>query len=164
MLVAGHEPVIVRVSGRASSAECVVGDRTPVSVRARRRPDALEVTVDGVTRRYHWAHDGETLWLGRDGHAWGVREQAPLEAAATAEARAGGPVLSPMPGTVTVVEVAEGQQVAAGDRLVVVEAMKMEHVLTAPVDGVVRELRAHAGATVARDAALLTVEPVTEEG
>jgi acetyl-CoA/propionyl-CoA carboxylase biotin carboxyl carrier protein len=164
MLVAGREPVIVRVSGRASSAECVVGDRTPVSVRARRRPDALEVTVDGVTRRYHWAHDGETLWLGRDGHAWGVREQAPLEAAATAEARAGGPVLSPMPGTVTVVEVAEGQQVAAGDRLVVVEAMKMEHVLTAPVDGVVRELRAHAGATVARDAALLTVEPVTEEG
>ena len=70
----------------------------------------------------------------------------------------GGPVLSPMPGTVTVVEVTEGQRVAAGDRLVVVEAMKMEHVLTAPVDGVVRELRARAGATVARDAALLIVE------
>ena len=34
----------------------------------------------------------------------------------------------------------------------------MEHVLTAPVDGVVRELRARAGGTVARDAALLTVE------
>jgi acetyl-CoA/propionyl-CoA carboxylase biotin carboxyl carrier protein len=59
---------------------------------------------------------------------------------------------------VTVVEVAEGQQVSAGDRLVVVEAMKMEHVLTAPVDGVVRELRARAGATVAKDATLLVVE------
>ena len=68
-----------------------------------------------------------------------------------------------MPGTVTVVEVAEGQRVAAGDRLVVVEAMKMEHVLTAPVDGVVRELRAAAGATVARDAVLLRVEPGGEE-
>ena len=63
-----------------------------------------------------------------------------------------------MPGTVTVVEVTEGQQVAAGDRLVVVEAMKMEHVLTAPVDGVVRQLRARAGSTVARDAVLLIVE------
>ena len=60
---------------------------------------------------------------------------------------ADGPVRSPMPGTVTVVEVAEGQAVTAGDRLVVVEAMKMEHVLTAPVDGVVRDLRARAGAT-----------------
>jgi acetyl-CoA/propionyl-CoA carboxylase biotin carboxyl carrier protein len=63
-----------------------------------------------------------------------------------------------MPGTVTVVEVAEGQTVAAGDRLVVVEAMKMEHVLTAPVDGVVRDVAARAGATVAKDAVLLTVE------
>ena len=39
----------------------------------------------------------------------------------------------------------------------------MEHVLTAPVDGVVRELRAQAGATVAQDAVLLTVEPGIEE-
>jgi acetyl-CoA/propionyl-CoA carboxylase biotin carboxyl carrier protein len=164
MLVAGREPVIVRVRGRAESAECVVGNDRPVALRARRRtPRDLEVTLDGVTRRYHCAFAGDALWLGRDGHAWGVREQAPLEAAATAEDGAGGPVLSPMPGTVTVVEVTEGQQVSAGQRLVVVEAMKMEHVLTAPVDGVVRELRARTGSTVARDAALLIVEPSTEE-
>ncbi len=79
-----------------------------------------------------------------------------------AEAGAGGPVVSPMPGTVTAVEVVEGQQVAAGDRLVVVEAMKMEHVLTAPVDGVVRQLRARPGATVARDSALLIIEGATD--
>jgi acetyl-CoA/propionyl-CoA carboxylase biotin carboxyl carrier protein len=164
MLVAGREPVIVRVRGRAESAECVVGNDRPVALRARRRtPRDLEVTLDGVTRRYHCAFAGDALWLGRDGCAWGVREQAPLEAAATAEDGAGGPVLSPMPGTVTVVEVTEGQQVSAGQRLVVVEAMKMEHVLTAPVGGVVRELRARTGATVARDAALLIVEPSTEE-
>ena len=64
-----------------------------------------------------------------------------------------------MPGTVTVVEVVEGQQVAAGQKLVAVEAMKMEHVLTAPVDGIVRELRTWPGATVAKDAVLLVVEP-----
>ena len=40
-----------------------------------------------------------------------------------------------MPGTVTVVQAAVGDEVAAGTPLLVVEAMKMEHVLTAPVDG-----------------------------
>jgi acetyl-CoA/propionyl-CoA carboxylase, biotin carboxylase, biotin carboxyl carrier protein len=159
MTVAGREPVPVRVRGRASSAEVVVGDAEPVAASGRRDGDALVVALGGTTRRYAWAQDGEVLWLGRDGAAWAVREQAPLEAAREGDAGAGGPVLSPMPGTVTVVEVAEGQQVAAGDRLVVVEAMKMEHVLTAPVDGVVRELRARPGAAVAKDVPLLTVEP-----
>jgi acetyl-CoA/propionyl-CoA carboxylase biotin carboxyl carrier protein len=74
----------------------------------------------------------------------------------------GGPVVSPMPGTVTVVEVTEGQSVTAGQRLLVVEAMKMEHVLTAPVDGIVRDLRAKPGATVAKDAVLAVVEPAEE--
>jgi acetyl-CoA/propionyl-CoA carboxylase biotin carboxyl carrier protein len=45
---------------------------------------------------------------------------------------------------------------------VVVEAMKMEHVLTAPVDGVVRDLRARVGATVAKDAVLAVVEPLPD--
>jgi len=52
----------------------------------------------------------------------------------------------------------DGQTVTAGDRLVVVEAMKMEHVLTAPANGVVRDRRAKAGATVAKDAVLLSVD------
>ena len=64
-----------------------------------------------------------------------------------------------LPGTVTVVDVAEGQQVTTGARLLVLEAMKMEHVLTAPVTGVVRELRARPGGTVERDAMLLVIDP-----
>jgi acetyl-CoA/propionyl-CoA carboxylase biotin carboxyl carrier protein len=124
----------------------------------------VPVTVHGVTRSYAVALAGDTLWLGRDGQAWAVREQAPLDAAAAqAAAGSGGPVVSPMPGTVTLVEVAEGQAVTAGQRLVVVEAMKMEHVLAAPVDGIVRDLRAKPGGTVAKDAVLLVVEPVDRE-
>jgi acetyl-CoA/propionyl-CoA carboxylase biotin carboxyl carrier protein len=63
-----------------------------------------------------------------------------------------------MPGTVTVVDVAEGQQVTAGTRLLVVEAMKMEHQLSAPIDGVVRALRASPGRTVERDEVLLELD------
>ena len=130
------------------------------------------MTVDGITRDYAvardtgardtGARDGAPLWLGRDGQAWAIREQAPLEAAAASAAGSGGPVVSPMPGTVTVVEGTEGQAVAAGQRLFVVEAMKMEHVLAAPVDGIVRDLRAKPGATVAKDAVLAVVEPDPE--
>jgi len=169
MTVDGTEPVGVRARGRAGGAVVAVGDAEPVAAATTARAGELRagsraaVTVDGVTRGYAVAVDGDTLWLGRDGHAWAVREQAPLDAAAARAAGPGGPVVSPMPGTVTAVEVAEGQAVTAGQRLVVVEAMKMEHVLAAPVDGTVRDLRAKPGATVARDAVLLVVEPVDRE-
>jgi acetyl-CoA/propionyl-CoA carboxylase biotin carboxyl carrier protein len=160
MAVDGGDPVVVRARGRAARATVVVGDgpETPVSGYGG-SGDHFRARVDGVDRTYTVARDGEVLWIGRDGRAWAVREQAPTDAVAGETAGAGGPVRSPMPGTVTVVEVAEGQVVAAGDRLVVVEAMKMEHVLTAPVDGTVRGLTARAGTTVARDAVLLTVDP-----
>jgi acetyl-CoA/propionyl-CoA carboxylase, biotin carboxylase, biotin carboxyl carrier protein len=164
MAVAGRDAVEVRARGRAADAvvEVLAGvaDAAQAAVRASGQLDGdrLVVTLDGITRTYTVAKDGDTLWLGRDGRAWAVRERGPVDAVAAEAAGAGGPVRSPMPGTVTVVEVTEGQTVAAGDRLVVVEAMKMEHVLTAPVDGVVRDVAARAGATVAKDAVLLTVE------
>ena len=63
-----------------------------------------------MTRGYAVARDGGTLWIGRDGRAWAVREQGRLEAARAEAVGASGPVTSPMPGTVTVV--AEGEGVA----------------------------------------------------
>jgi acetyl-CoA/propionyl-CoA carboxylase, biotin carboxylase, biotin carboxyl carrier protein len=155
----GHEPVEVRTRGRAAAAEVVVGEAAPAHGCAWWDDGDLVVTLDRVTHRYACAPDGATVWLGRDGHSWQLRQQQPLDAAPRTEQRAGGTIRAPMPGTITVVEVAEGQQVIAGARLLVLEAMKMEHVLTAPVSGVVHELRAHPGGTVERDAVLLVVDP-----
>jgi acetyl/propionyl-CoA carboxylase alpha subunit len=65
-----------------------------------------------------------------------------------------GSLLTPLPGTIVAVHVATGQQVARGTPLVTVEAMKMEHTLTAPYDGVVSRIacglteRVQAGATL----------------
>ena len=162
VVAAGHDPVEVRSRGRAGSAELIIDRGAPL--RASTTADHRH-TQSGITRGYAvaWSDDG-VLWVSRDGRSWAIREQEALEAAAEEAAGAGGPVLSPMPGTVTVVEVVEGQRVAAGQRLVAVEAMKMEHVLTAPVDGTVRELRARPGATVAKDAVLLVVEADGERG
>ncbi|MFM5931455.1 MAG: biotin carboxylase N-terminal domain-containing protein, partial [Novosphingobium sp.] len=53
-----------------------------------------------------------------------------------------GDILSPMPGKIIAVEVTEGQSVTKGQKLLTLEAMKMEHTLTAPFDGTVAELKA----------------------
>ncbi len=74
----------------------------------------------------------------------------------------GGPVsgltLSPMPGLVKALFVAVGQHVAAGERLVVLEAMKMEHTLTAGRAGKIAEVLVAPGAQVEAGAALIRLE------
>lgn len=60
-----------------------------------------------------------------------------------------------MPGLVKALDAAPGQAVTRGDRLAVLEAMKMEHALLAPRDGVVAEVLTQAGAQVEAGAALI---------
>ncbi len=80
-----------------------------------------------------------------------------------ANAAAGnGAILSPMPGRIIAVEVTQGQTVTKGQKLLTLEAMKMEHGLTAPFDGVVAELNAEAGAQVQVEALLARIQPVEQ--
>ena len=69
-----------------------------------------------------------------------------------------GEIEAPMPGKVTAVEVAAGDKVSKGQRLLTLEAMKMEHALTAPFDGTVSELPASAGIQVTEGQLLVKVE------
>ncbi|MGK6323932.1 acetyl/propionyl/methylcrotonyl-CoA carboxylase subunit alpha [Sphingomonas sp. DT-51] len=69
-----------------------------------------------------------------------------------------GAILAPMPGRVIAVEVTAGERVRAGQRLVTLEAMKMEHSLSAPFDGVVAALDVAVGAQVVDGAALARIE------
>ncbi|WP_308517501.1 acetyl/propionyl/methylcrotonyl-CoA carboxylase subunit alpha [Sphingomonas flavescens] len=69
-----------------------------------------------------------------------------------------GEIVAPMPGKVTSVDVSIGDKVVKGQRLLTLEAMKMEHGLIAPFDGAVTELNATAGAQVQVDALLVKVE------
>lgn len=82
----------------------------------------------------------------------------PLERA-TGAAGDGNLIEAPMPGLVKSVFAEVGQAVAAGDRLAVLEAMKMEHALLAARDGVVAEVLTTAGAQVEAGAALVRLEP-----
>jgi 3-methylcrotonyl-CoA carboxylase alpha subunit len=71
---------------------------------------------------------------------------------------ADGVITAPMPGKVTAVEVSQGETVTKGQRLLTLEAMKMEHGLTAPFDGKVTELGTQAGSQVTEGAILARVE------
>jgi 3-methylcrotonyl-CoA carboxylase alpha subunit len=71
---------------------------------------------------------------------------------------ADGAILSPMPGRIIAVEVAAGDKVVTGQKLVTLEAMKMEHSLVAPFDGTVAELSAETGGQVSEGTLLVRVE------
>ncbi|UNK44835.1 acetyl/propionyl/methylcrotonyl-CoA carboxylase subunit alpha [Arthrobacter sulfonylureivorans] len=105
--------------------------------------DGQAVEVDGVRRplRHAFGEDG-TIWLGDAG--WSARLVArsresrladTLAGIQQAEGQVSPDVRSPMPGTVTSVAVANGEQVSAGQPLLTVEAMKMEHQLSAGIAG-----------------------------
>jgi 3-methylcrotonyl-CoA carboxylase alpha subunit len=102
--------------------------------------------------------DGQTI-LFADGAGWAIGPER-----AGAEAGGGsvgdGAILAPMPGRIVSVAAAQGDTVVAGQRLVVLEAMKMEQALVAPFAGRVAELRAIEGGQVTEGSLLVRVEPL----
>lgn len=99
---------------------------------------------------------GDTVVLFDSGNAWPIG----LPVASEVEAHQGagdGAILSPMPGLVISVDVAEGDRVAKGDRLLTVEAMKMEHTLRAPFDGIVGKLPVSVGTRVSENQLIASV-------
>jgi acetyl-CoA/propionyl-CoA carboxylase biotin carboxyl carrier protein len=142
----------------AESAEVRIDGRdVPAAIRAD--GTGLAVTIGGRTGHYLHARQGDTLWLGRDGGSWALTRHLIGDPGDRPGAAAAGDgvVRSPMPGTVLVVKAQPGERVSEGQPLVIVEAMKMEHTVTAPRDGVVSELPVKPGQPVDMDAVLAVV-------
>jgi propionyl-CoA carboxylase alpha chain len=104
----------------------------------------IEFGASGRRHRLHVLAAGDQVWVqGPDGD---VRFTAvPRFPEAGSEETVAGALVAPMPGTVLGVHVAAGDTVAAGQLLMIVEAMKMEHRITAPRAGTVTEVRARPG-------------------
>jgi 3-methylcrotonyl-CoA carboxylase alpha subunit len=124
-------------------------------------PAGAVATIDGVTPATDaTAIDGDqTVYVIRHGRQTVVRLRD--FASVDVEHRDGsGVVASPMHGKVLAVLVETGAGVTRGQRVALVEAMKMEHTLTAPSNGVVAEVAAKAGDQVAEGAFILRIEAV----
>jgi acetyl-CoA/propionyl-CoA carboxylase biotin carboxyl carrier protein len=94
-------------------------------------------------------------WIGRDGWSWQVTRPTAEDVGA---AHGDGDLRAPMPGQVLLVNHGEGDEVQAGDAVVVLESMKMELSLVAPVAGRVTGLSVEVGDMVTRDQVVATVE------
>ncbi|WP_070156214.1 acetyl/propionyl/methylcrotonyl-CoA carboxylase subunit alpha [Sphingobium phenoxybenzoativorans] len=124
-------------------------DGQPLTVDWRDSGDAVDGDAVGG--------DGEdAVLIAEDGQVWRL-SQWRVEGSVGGGA-SDGAILSPMPGRIIAVAVTAGESVTKGQKLLTLEAMKMEHSLVAPFDGIVAELKAAEGGQVSEGALLAKIE------
>ncbi|MCW2654512.1 MAG: accA1 2 [Mycobacterium sp.] len=135
-LSAGERTDHVRIFGRPAGATVAVEHGESRLLAATLTGRTLTVTLDGLRTEYTVAAEGGQIWLAGDNGAVVVCEVQEAPVRPDDEHSGDAELASPMPGSVVAVGVEAGASVRAGTVVVVVEAMKMEHALTAPIDGV----------------------------
>ncbi|MEU6205267.1 biotin carboxylase N-terminal domain-containing protein [Micromonospora musae] len=136
------------------------GGEIPAVALVSAAPERVVLDADGVRYAYRVHRVGSAVHV--DGPEGAVTlTELPRLPEPTVELAAGS-LLAPLPGTVTRVHVAAGQRVAAGDLLLTLEAMKLEHPVLAPADGTVAELPVPTGGQVDTGAVLAVVNPLED--
>lgn len=154
----GQAHVIVRTVLSADLLSVTVdgGELCSVHVLANGSDGFIRAEIGGQVHEADVFWHAGSLHLFAGGELHVINRTDPRRAE---EAGSGGSLTAPMPGKVLTVLVTPGQKVAAGQALLVMEAMKMEHTLHAPRDGTLLRCLYAAGDTVAEGAALLELEP-----
>ncbi len=159
----GAEERAVSASPAAGGWQLRLGERL-AAASAERAPDGrLAVALDGVRRFVRVIEGGGGLAVFAAGESWQLEEVDPLMPPAGADVTAGR-LTAPMPGRVVQLLVAAGDRVRQGQPLIVVEAMKMEHTIAAPRDGVVAAVHYAPGELVEEGAELIALAPAAEVG
>ena len=138
-----HDGWEIDLDGQRQRVELVAQDGAELSLRVG------ETSLHGCVRR-----DGELFHVFTGGRHFTLSYNDPMAHAGEQEA-AGGRLTAPMPGKVVAVMASSGQEVKKGEPLVIMEAMKMEHTISAPSDGLVEEVLYQVGDQVADGAPLL---------
>ena len=133
-------PVDVLISGPPTHATVSWNGTGDVRARAHIEANQLLLELSGRLQRLDFATEGDRVWLSHGGESWQLGRERETVGRAGPASSGPGPVTSPMPGTVLAVHVQTGQEVVEGEALVTVEAMKMEHVVAAPLRGTVEKV------------------------
>lgn len=116
----------------------------------------FDVTVNGAT--YEVESENAPVAAPAPQPAAAPAQAAPAAAAPAAKpAGAGEKVASPLPGVIIEISVKEGQQVKAGQKVAILEAMKMENEIPAPKDGTITEIHVHKGDTLQEGDPVVTI-------
>ncbi|WOE73869.1 acetyl-CoA carboxylase biotin carboxylase subunit [Alterisphingorhabdus coralli] len=127
-------------------------------------PSHAKLHVNGVPQDYTWAVTGQgEIYLRRSSATFDFQDTSAVLSANDAAA-GGGNLVANMHGSLIEVFVKPGDKVKAGDRLAVLEAMKMQHQLEAEIDGTVEEVLAEAGAQLASGDLILTITEDEDAG
>jgi acetyl-CoA carboxylase biotin carboxylase subunit len=152
----------IAVTGRGGRYRLRRGHRQVAArVIAEDAPGTLRLELDGHEVPVQVVRDGDTVWA----HAAGATRKLTIVPAThhvdPTQLRGHTAFTSPMPGAVIAVEVGAGATVTAGTTMMVVEAMKMEHPIKAPVDGTVSAIHVKVGDAVDAESPLLEFDPAT---
>jgi 3-methylcrotonyl-CoA carboxylase alpha subunit len=150
----GAEDMTIDATAERGGWHLRLGDRD-CRATAERLPDGrLSVTLDGLRTTLRVLEHDAALAVFLDGESWHFMMVDPLAPPADADA-GGGRLTAPMPGRVIQLLVAPGEAVRRGQAMMVIEAMKMEHTIAAPRDGVVQAVHYAAGDPVEEGAELI---------
>ncbi|WP_116475096.1 acetyl/propionyl/methylcrotonyl-CoA carboxylase subunit alpha [Zobellella maritima] len=131
-------------------------------LQARLQDDRLSAVVDGHTLDVHGWQQEHQLTLFYEGESFSCSRHE--ESFEVQHGDLEGSLLAPMNGVMVAVLVKKGEAVCAGQPLLVMEAMKMEHIIKAPRDGMVGDIYYREGEQVAEGSELVVLESITEEG
>ena len=152
---------MARAANAGEGFSLAVGDAT---FAARGKIDArgkMRVEFDGVRMDAAVVAAGHMRHVFLDGRAWRLACVDPLHVATDGAGGHGG-LLAPMPGKVIALLAEAGAKVDKGQPLLILEAMKMEHTITAPSDGVLKAHRFSVGDQVGDGAELVDFEPAAK--
>ncbi len=158
-LVSGDTPRDFRITDLApGNYEVSDGETTTILENVRSTRDTLTATIDRHTRTAKTVSANGAITVYLDDREITFTQPDPL-AGAGDEAGGGDTITAPMPGLVKLVNIKSGDAVSRGQPLIVMEAMKMEHTLTAPRDGTIAEVTANPGDQVEEAVVLLQLAP-----
>ena len=158
----------VHITGVPDAAQVRIEDGESHRLQADLAGQRLTLTLDGLHREYTVAAADSKVWLAGDGAVAVLEEVREAPVRPDEEHTGDAELTSPMPGAIVAVSVDDGAEVEAGTAVVTVEAMKMEHALTATVGGVVELLVAvgdqvKVGQSLARITASTNALPEAED-
>lgn len=144
---------------RAETGYRLHGDAGEADIALTRHGRRALLTIDGRTEPVFLVLDGEDIHVHLRGRTFAIRHLDPARRYAESDAAGGADVArAPMPGTVVRLAAEVGQQVAAGDPLLVIESMKLETTIRATHAATVAAIHVAAGQSFDRDAVLVTLE------